>query len=200
MMRLLSFKTGIMLLIALLYCTVGFATPTEKTYDVQILVFSHITANTLSLEQWPVIQTPTPSNQSQNPPQKNAYALQAEKGDLLRDPNYDILFDGSWQASWQEGSTIQFPIVSIDGKLNGTVAITLGHYFDVNTQLFLSEPISLLQKINATPYFNQFSQSDFTFKLAEDRRMRSNELDYFEHPLMGMLIKIIPIKNENTTQ
>lgn len=200
MMRSLSFKTGILFIFATLYYSVGFAASNERTYDVQILVFSHITANTLSLEQWPVIQTPALPNQLNNPPQKNAYALQAEKGDLLRNPNYDILFDGSWQTAWQEGSTIQFPVASVDGKLNGVVAITLGHYFNVNTQLFLSEPMTELQKINTNPYFNQFSQSNFTFQLSEDRRMRSDELDYFEHPLMGMLIKIIPVKNENTTQ
>jgi hypothetical protein len=183
-----------------MYCCASTAlTAPVRTYDVQVLVFSHITPNTLSQQQWPVIAAPI-ANTLSNAPQKTAYDLQDEKNALMKNPHYKILLDASWLTSWTDGATLTFPLVSTDGQLNGSLVMTLGHYFDVNTNLFLTEPTSTLQSLDPNHYFSQFDQSTFTFNLSQHRRMRSNELDYFEHPLVGMLVKIIPIKNENTTQ
>lgn len=186
----------IILLVLSLCCFANsiFAAP-ERNYNVQVLIFSHITPDTLQLQQWPAVS-----------PEKNTQAiaipapttdLQSEKSELLKKPNYQILLDASWPETWGDNQpTITIPIASVDGKLNGWMEITLGHYFDVHVNLLLTVPTAILRQLSANGYFSKWSQPNFTFQLSQNRRMRSNELNYLEHPLMGMLIKITPVKNE----
>jgi len=166
-----------------------------RMYDVQVVIFSHITPTTLQLQQWPVV-SPNVSAQS-TPPSGIAYNLQREKNILQKNPQYQILMNANWKESWVgDQSTVTIPI-NIDKNnqsLNGVMTITLGHYFDVHTNLSLTEPTALLQKMAINNYFSQWNKPNFTFQLLQNRRMRSNELNYIEHPLMGMLIKIIPMK------
>lgn len=192
---------GIILVSLCLYCFTStvFAAPT-RTYDVQVLIFSHITPDTLKLQQWPTITpiiTNNINNTTANVP-SSASNLQTEKQILMRNPNYKMLLDASWMESWSgDQSTINIPVASTNGKLNGSIAITLGHYFNVNADLYLTEPTAFLRPLDLNNYFSKWNQPSFTFQLLQNRRMRSDELNYFEHPLIGMLIKIIPITNPN---
>ncbi|HLB57132.1 MAG TPA: CsiV family protein [Coxiellaceae bacterium] len=181
-------------LCVLMYCSISTAlTSPARTYNVQVLIFSHITPATIALQRWPVITENLPA-QTAVTTSSPATALQSEKNALLRDPNYKILVDESWIESWSgDQSTVNIPVVSSNGKLNGAIAITLGHYFDVNANLLLTEPTNLLQKLDTNNYFSKWDQSNFTFQLLQHRRMRSDELNYFEHPVFGMLIKILPV-------
>ncbi|MDP1574893.1 MAG: CsiV family protein [Coxiellaceae bacterium] len=172
-------------MLALFSATV-FAAP--RTYNVQVIVFSHLTAQTLAGEQWPVISPPTVNAPT---PSHSATALQAEANTLRKNPEYQVLFSGSWIQTWNNDSgTITLPL-SNGNNLQGTMTVTLGHYFDIHTNLFFTQPINLLQRIDTSGYFSQLSQSDFTFALSQDRRMKSGELNYLGNPVMGVLIKIL---------
>lgn len=180
-----------------LYCFTStvFALP-ERTYDVQVLIFSHITSNTLQLQHWPAI---TPNNQAMPaaPAPQTAYDLQREKKILQKNTHYQILLDAAWPETWHnDTSTITIPFVSNNGQsqLTGTMTITLGHYFDVHTNFFFTTQTDMLRKIDVTDYFSRWDKSTFTFQFLQNRRMRSNELNYLDHPLIGMFIKIIPLK------
>lgn len=168
----------------------------ERKYDVQVVIFSRITPKTLQSQQWPAVSNETPVtavNETQHP----AFDLAHEKKMLQRNPEYKILLDSHWQESWHgENATVTIPLSSSNNQsqLHGSMKITLGHYFDVDTKLLLSEPTPLLQKLTPNGFFNHWNQSYFNFQLSENRRMRSNELNYLNHPLMGVLIKIIPMK------
>ncbi|EKD77977.1 MAG: hypothetical protein ACD_42C00096G0005 [uncultured bacterium] len=196
-------------IIVVMCCALGFsiianATPV-RTYDIEVLVFSHITPQTVQSEQWPTLPEnsintfyqSTASTESPN----TAQQLQHEKRALQRNPGYRVLLDRSWQRSWSgDSSTITLPISGGDNlgghaQLTGSISINLAHYFNVQTTLLLTTPIALLQKMDTRGYFAKVNQPYFSFQLIQSRRMRSNELNYFGHPLMGVLIKIIPIKN-----
>ena len=168
----------------------------ERKYDVQVLIFSRITPKALQSQQWPVVSDVN-STTTVDEPQHPAFDLAREKKALQKNPEYTILLDSHWQESWNgENATITIPLSSSNNqsKLHGSMNITLGHYFDVDTKLLLSEPTPLLQKLTPSGFFNHWNQPYFNFQLSENRRMRSNELNYLEHPLLGVLIKIIPIK------
>lgn len=190
-------SVGIALLFCLMYCQSSTVFAESRTYDVQVLVFSHITPQTIQLQRWPAIPAAPTTNGIT--PTHTAYDLQHEKKILERNPNYKILFDGSFQETWHaENTTITLPIISNtpQSALSGAMQITLAHYFDVHTNLILSEQTSTLAKIANTPYFSQWSQPTFRFQLLQDRRMRSDELNYLEHPLIGVLIKIIRVNEK----
>ncbi|OGT41497.1 MAG: hypothetical protein A3F13_03570 [Gammaproteobacteria bacterium RIFCSPHIGHO2_12_FULL_40_19] len=193
-----SFKNaGIALTLTILYlfASTTLAAP-ERRYDVQVIVFSHITPQTVQAQEWPAVsssaQITAPSE-----PTSPAFALAHERKMLERNPTYKILLDRHWQEAWHgENGTITIPLVGRNNQsqLQGTMTITLGHYFDVDTKLMLTEPTAALQRFATNGFFSHWNQPTFNFQLSENRRMRSNELNYINHPLMGVLIKIIPIK------
>ncbi|OGT44682.1 MAG: hypothetical protein A3E82_05140 [Gammaproteobacteria bacterium RIFCSPHIGHO2_12_FULL_38_11] len=165
----------------------------ERQYDVQVLVFSHLTPDTLQSETWPVV---SPAIFNTNATQTDsASELTHEKNALMKNPHYQILLDGSWPETWRSGqSTVTIPLAggsNAGAKLSGYMTIALSHYFDVHTDLFLTEPTNLLKQIDPTL---NIDQSSFSFHLLQNRRMRSNELNYLDYPVIGVLIKIIPIK------
>ena len=182
-------KRFLFLAMLTLFSASVFATP--RTYNIQLIVFSHLTGQTLASEQWPVISAPSITAPT---PSRGATALQEEANSLRKNPAYQVLFSGSWTQTWQSDSgTITLPI-SNGNNLQGTMTVTLGHYFDIHTNLFFTQPTSLLQRIDTSGYFNHITQSDFTFALSQDRRMKSGELNYVGNPALGVLIKIL--KNE----
>lgn len=169
----------------------------DRTYNVQILVFSHITLQSLQAEQWPFLsQTVLDSfNQSLSSDQtvKPARLLQREKKILERNPDYRILFSGSFTRTWHgDTDTVSFPI-SNGSNLKGNMSIMLDHYFNVHTDLLLTEPTAFLEKLDTNNYFKNWNHDTFSFQFSQDRRMRSNELNYLGYPLMGVLIKIIKV-------
>jgi len=173
------------------FTTLIYAAP-ERQYDVQVIVFSHLTPNTLQSENWPII-TPGDFN-APSIPSGSASELAREKNALLRNPHYQILLDAGWTETWRgDQSTVTIPLAggSAGAKLSGYMTIALSHYFDVHTDLFLTEPTDLLKQIDPTLHIDQ---SSFSFHLLQNRRMRSNELNYLEYPVIGVLIKIIPTK------
>lgn len=178
-----------------LFTSTALAAP-ERRYDIQMLVFSHITPQTLESQQWPAVSAPDtmmPVSETTHP----ANDLEHEKKILQRNPAYKILLDAHWQETWHgENGSITIPLVGGNNQshVQGAMTITLGHYFDVDTKLTLEEPTTVLQKLATNGFFTHWNQPYFNFQLSENRRMRSNELNYLNHPLMGVLIKIIPIK------
>ncbi|MCX7121295.1 MAG: CsiV family protein [Gammaproteobacteria bacterium] len=167
----------------------------KRQYDVQVLVFSHLTEKTLQSQTWQSEVAPAFSAPATLP--QAASELAHEKYVLQRNPHYQVLFDGSYTETWTGGqSQVTIPISStrLGATLSGYMTITLSHYFDVHTDLFLTEPTSLLKQIDADGFFSRFDQPTFGFHLLQNRRMRSNELNYLQHPVIGVLIKIIPVE------
>lgn len=79
--------------------------------------------------------------------------------------------------------------------LEGTIRISVKRYLHVE--------LDLLRHITSLPSFVPYeqsfnsalteqSQTDSSYRMQAHRRMRSNELHYIDHPLMGVLIKITP--------
>jgi len=149
--------------------------------------------------------TPISQNYILRPSQ--LFGLKKEALKLSKDSNYKIVLRLSWlqdRKSLEAGRWIHLiggqPYDGngqlIDANLsdqkptyweiNGKLKIRLNHYFNINTQLYLTLPQSVTNG-DTTAYKPIPLQ---TFKMIESRRTRSNELNYFDHPLFGMLLKI----------
>ncbi|HLD84148.1 MAG TPA: CsiV family protein [Coxiellaceae bacterium] len=184
----------ILFILFLIIPAISFAT--DKAYIVNVLIFSHITPETISAEQWPTIQTIVPASDT-NMPARSPSQLTTFKKQIANNPQYQILFDGKWTMSWPNDTTIMTLPINNHANLTGNIQISLTHYFNVHTDLYLTEATSTLRHLERGDYFDRFNQSSFTFQLLQNRRMRSNELNYLERPLLGMLIKIVPAPNTN---
>ncbi len=100
------------------------------------------------------------------------------------------------QAADQEKNSTETPVSSL-----GWFQLSIAQYLNVQLTLnwqrdFDTLPDSLQTAIKADNNYQQ--QNMINFPLQQSRRMRYNELNYFDNPFFGVFLKIIPIKTLST--
>lgn len=143
------------------------------------------------------------------------YSLNSEVRELNRQPNYHVILHLAWKQKISEPDQAQ-PVHIFGGNIqgnpsetnnslfanldyalikpwqvDGTVTVSVQRYFDVKLNLYFALPAAMLAKSSSTGYFPDIHKGVVYFHLLQDRRMRSNELNYVSHPLYGVLIKIV---------
>ncbi len=79
-------------------------------------------------------------------------------------------------------------------NISGTVKIVLERYLHLYTDLVYHKP-NTIQIQPASETVNASNPPE-AFIIREHRRMRSKELHYIDHPLVGILIKIVPVETK----
>jgi hypothetical protein len=76
-------------------------------------------------------------------------------------------------------------------RLEGGIKVSRSRYLHIDLDLLLRE-ISPQNEVS-TEYYDSLSYSPFLqYRMQAHRRMRSKELHYIDHPLMGVLVQITP--------
>ena len=78
----------------------------------------------------------------------------------------------------------------IKSNVQGTLKLILGRYLHIHTNLLYKRLKNSYTQSTPVIHSNIFNE----FKIKSQRRMRSNELHYIDHPLLGILILVTPIK------
>ncbi|KPJ67639.1 MAG: hypothetical protein AMJ43_03050 [Coxiella sp. DG_40] len=174
-------------------------------YQVNIIVFEHITPQALNSEIWSAI-TDLPDLENSIEPQllsSEDSQLQTENGYLsdetAQKDNYKVLLNIAWQQEIPVTQQAEQPIHILGDKIDGTITINKDRYFDIKTNLILTEPISYLNSIGPGNYINIANNEFTSFQMKQTRRLKSNELNYIDHPLFGMLIEIVPLEQEQVS-
>ncbi|MBA2409171.1 MAG: hypothetical protein H0V62_05175 [Gammaproteobacteria bacterium] len=81
-------------------------------------------------------------------------------------------------------------------ELDGTVKVALGQYLHVYTDLVYREPVTTTQGAQPVERSRPTASALFEYRVQNQRRMRSRELHYLDHPLVGVLIKITPSEEQ----
>lgn len=122
---------------------------------------------------------------------------------LSKNKRYNILSRKIWrQSALSDGATVQMDIDKntitgsmqavplldnkADSYLGGTINFTFSRYIHLNTNLILNHSIS--DKADTTLYPDPDYASRSVIRL--QRKMRSNEVQYIDHPLLGILVNI----------
>lgn len=92
----------------------------------------------------------------------------------------------------EEGNLIEIPPPESLDELEGTVRIVLGRYLHVYTDLLFRKPLTTMEYNEAADMLVPVERLR-AIPVREWRRMRSRELHYMDHPLLGMLVKITPV-------
>ena len=77
-----------------------------------------------------------------------------------------------------------------DSSKRGNVKVILGRYLHVYTDMIYQKPFTFYNQ-------NETAVSNIRFKefsIKSHRRMRSNELHYIDHPLVGILVMVQPVE------
>lgn len=134
---------------------------------------------------------------------------------LNRSRSYDIIY----RKSWRQPTAAQadaLPVLIQGGKrfgeyyeLEGTIALHVSRYLHLSSDLRLHKYVEQLVPSNkwwneeenqpsAETYMpvNETATPNYvsirTVQLKESRRMRSGELHYLDHPIIGMMVKVMP--------
>lgn len=156
--------------------------------------------------------TTSTTNPADVAPNPDIHDIDPGQYDLLNDavkrlsasPQYHVLVRKSWiQPGLDSKNAVDMDMNSANdpasagavGSLTGSVKIVLERYLHLYTDLVYHRPDTTAivpagdsATLPATPMQN--------FVIKEHRRMRSNELHYIDHPLVGILIKIVPVKTK----
>lgn len=205
------------------------AKATENRYQIEILAFSHLTAEAVNSENWPAVLTdsnpPPPAitdpdyqaylRQIQyQPVTADQYLLNQEEYTLLRQPNTQLILHLAWQQTFPDVTPQPIHLYGGHGydehgnaqdynnnetlpynqfsqwQLDGDVTLSLNRFFNLSFNLLFSEPIDQLTALDQRSYFTHYNEPLFHFRLLQQRRTRSTEINYIDYPLYGVLFVI----------
>lgn len=193
-----ALRKGIALLFILFVNTALGATP--KQYQVELILFSHFTPQSLSSETWPTLAPPslsTPTQTRYTPLPASQFKLNAEAKRLAQTAGYTVLMHTAWVQpidNAQNAKPIQLLETTPDGaQITGILTLSVRRYLEAELNLWVGEPLHQLEHITRQISFTSAPTDTVYFQLNQKRRMRSKELNYLGHPLFGILIEIFPI-------
>ena len=165
-----------------LFLTTVYAAPATTTYDVEVLVFENRLPQLEGGELWtrdnarsPIADLTDAVTLGDAPPEDSPLSTAAKT--LERDGNYRVLVYQHWRQTAEERSaTKPVRLRNTDGQLDGTLRFYLSRFLHVDLDLALQE------KAPATGELN--------YRLSENRRIKTQELNYFDHPKFGVLMRV----------
>ena len=80
-------------------------------------------------------------------------------------------------------------------EVTGSTTIGLNRYFNVRLNFMLNVPKNLIKSIAKDNATSKLPGNFYQFHIDEVRRIRSGELNYFDHPLFGVIFEISKIKS-----
>jgi len=199
--------------------------PYAKWYQVELIVFSHITAQGLNSERWSWTNPQfVAKSQAFEPTMTNDLKLKSEEAHIEKQPGYKVLMHVAWRQQIQHpryarpihifGGNVysasgKILATDADGQMkynnqhvwqvNGTIKISVRRYFDLNANLLFALPTDQLNETFKDNSSDNLQGHFAYFRLLQSRRMRSKELNYIGHPLYGLLLKVTPLDIKETT-
>ncbi|HDY84692.1 hypothetical protein LCGC14_1023330 [marine sediment metagenome] len=188
----MRFITGFILLL------VSIQSYADQWYHVELVVFEQLSNNTD--EQWPAMSgndiraslAPGMSTPQIQPASNNTLNSIASR--LSSSSQYRVHYHQSWQQYiMRKGSAKAVKILSANGLIEGTVRLDKASYLHASVNLWLKQNAGETNNWSDASATGTNISAPHNPHLVESRRIRSNKLDFFDHPKMGALLKITPI-------
>jgi len=184
--------------------TAAHAAPSDKsnTYEVEVLVFRNVMPRLTGNEMWtrdtvnPVIPDLSKAISPVAAPPANSRLSDAAKA-LSANPRYRVLAHYSWiQTADTRSASVPVRISASEPgnpqELGGTVRFYMSRYLHVELNLILRDPPAAANATGAIP----IQGTPAIYVIKQHRRIRSDETDYFDHPMFGVLLRVTGIKND----
>lgn len=166
-------------------------TPSPRVYEIEVMVFQNIQDDLEGNELW--VNEPANLEFKDIDKAIEVTALPPEDSDLSKarelldtDSNYRMLAHKQWIQNADPQSTARLVrLSSEDGELDGTFQFFMSRFLHVDLNLIFRQSESKSMFQGASDDLQMMA-----FKLRERRRIRSNEMQYFDHPKFGVLVQI----------
>lgn len=192
-----------------------FAFGLGKTYQVEVLIFSHLTPQNAQSEQWPTVSNTPPeiplgateielsADHDANIINGNLTLIQPSQFNIKESPfkknnAQHVLCHFGWIQDFSQTPSIELaldktPSDQAPTSIQGLIHIDLKTYFNIRFNLLLSQSLSDFSHLTSDRHLKNIINDRAYFSFNQTRRMRSKELNYLDHPLYGILIYIEPI-------
>ncbi|MCV6590039.1 MAG: peptidoglycan binding protein CsiV [Marinobacterium sp.] len=196
-------------------------------YQVEVLIFANNDPDALDDEFWPtglsVPEKPnaiplasTNSHKAYSRLPGSSLLFTSEKRRIEQYENFRVLFHGGWKQPVVSKRNAK-PVYIRAGQelsngkyeLEGYITIDRGRFLHFRPDLFHSRQLDNREQ-NILNAFEQqevthtdqgAARMDFlTVQMSQGRRMRSKEVHYIDHPLMGILVLMLPLKQQIPSQ
>jgi hypothetical protein len=189
----------------------------ERVYQVELIVFGRPDTN--SQEIWPNnFQLAYPENLVVVKDEANAEGmkllpaaertLNPQSSVLAKSGSYTLLYHQAWRQTiyGRKANLLITGGKTFNGhqELEGFISLSVGQYLKLQTNLWLTQfapagsqvteswpELPVIPGAEAAPNTQDYLVKRVV-KLSQQRSMRSNEIHYIDHPLMGVIIKIFP--------
>jgi hypothetical protein len=174
----------------------------DSTYVVEIVVFSTLLPQLEGDELWtrdaakaaiPGLEDAEPSG----PPTTGGWLADAENS-LNRDGRFHVLAHYRWTQTAEARSVSR--VVRIRGtdpnrptQLDGTVRLYLSRYLHVDMNLAFQPDAAAGRAVGAQASGASDNPATITFRINEQRRIKSQETNYFDHPKFGALLRVTQV-------
>jgi hypothetical protein len=123
---------------------------------------------------------------------KSFYALNNVSYALDHSRGYTVLFHRAWrQLAYDRNEAVAYPVHSIVGNgrnsVEGTVKLLRERYLHLDMDLFL-----MSSNGDSKILYSDDAGNIPVFELREKRRIKSTELQYFDHPRFGVIARVTP--------
>lgn len=186
-----------------------------SSYAVELVVFRNLMPDLEGKEIW------SPDRVSTNIPDLDQARVAADSNDdatdigkavaiLQTNDKYQVLTHKRWiQVADAKSSSPVMRVTDPTDDLDGTVVFYMSRFLHVDVDLLLKDESD--KKENTAPIaagalpvpvsapgvdsgMNNNSQ-ELVYRIDESRRIRSNQMNYFDHPKFGVLLEITPMEN-----
>lgn len=164
-------------------------------YDVEVIIFSNSTSGG-SGERWtrPAgVGTDTGAFREGEFTElsRSLYRLNGIRNALQQASGYRVLFHRAWrQVASDRNTAAAYPVHSLvtsgDRSVEGNIRLVLGRYLHLDVNLLQ------MSARDAGTVYSDGPGSAPAYQLKEQRRIRSGELHYFDHPRFGMIARVTP--------
>lgn len=185
-----------------------FAQEPDPWFDIEVIVYSQKSPGAETSEMWPEdpgrpeldntiplqsllkAQNDLVSPYSLLP--RSEWKLAGEYGQLKRSSHYNPLLHLAWRQPVTNSKKAQAIYLQSEDQdripqLEGLIKISVHRYLHVGMDLLLRDDN---RPSVASGLTNMQQPKQHFFRLKDNRRMRSGELHYIDHPMMGVLVLI----------
>ncbi len=166
----------------------------ESTYDIEVLVIENrmpdLVGDEILLKDPAKLRLQTPEGAPPpNPPAAGSYFQSGVVKQLTQNSNYRVLAHAHWSQTLDSNSKAVKPVRIVStGKttppeLDGAVRFSMSRFLHLDVN-FLFRPAG------------EQAAAGAIYRISEQRRVKSQETHYFDHPKFGVLVRIMPVESD----
>jgi len=158
-------------------------------YEVEVVVFENRLPDLEGGElwTWSSKKTPAPTDAVAPPAPAGGSELANTVATLQNDPRYRVLLHQRWvQPAEAKAATKPVVVQAPDREVDGILLFYVNRFLHVELSLGFQPPRGVLGSEPAA------EPTGALYRINEQRRVKSQEIHYFDHPKFGALVRIVP--------